>query len=130
MLSNISAGTSELVVPDNPRAVVSKACRYEPKLNPDFAFMAQHFDVAVLPARVRHPKDKAIVESGVGVATRWILARLRNHTFFSLAEANMAVHLLLEDMNNRPFKKMSGCRRSVFDSIDKPALKPFAAQSI
>jgi transposase len=117
-------GTTELVVPDNPRAVVSKVCRYEPTLNSDFALMAQHFDVGVLPARVRHPKDKATVESGVGVATRWILARLRNHTFFSLAEANTAVSALLDDMNNRPFKKMSGCRRSVFESIDKPALKP------
>ena len=117
-------GTTELVVPDNPRAVVSKACRYEPKLNPDFVLLAQHFGVGILPARVRHPKDKAKVESGVGVATRWILARLRNHKFFSLAEANKAVHELLEDMNSRPFKKMSGCRRSIFESIDKPALKP------
>lgn len=117
-------GTVETVVPDNPKPVITKACRYEPDINPSFAQMANHFGVAVIPARVRHPKDKAVVESAVGVATRWILAVLRNRKFFSLAEANAAVEELLVKLNNRPFKKLPGSRRSRYEQIDKPALKP------
>jgi transposase len=117
-------GTSEILIPDNPRAVISKACPYEPDINPDFLLLAEHFGVAVVPARVRRPKDKAVVEAAVGLATRWILARLRNMTFFSLAEANLAVKRLLEDLNNRPFKKIPGSRKSLFEAIEKAALKP------
>jgi transposase len=116
-------GTTEFVVPDNPRAVITKADYCEPEVNPDFLLLAQHFDIAVAPARVRRPKDKAKVESAVGVATRWILARLRNQDFFTLAEANQAVQALLSDLNNRPFQKMKGSRRSLYEEIDKPALK-------
>lgn len=86
--------------------------------------MASHFDVAVIPARVRRPKDKAVVEAAVGLATRWILAVLRNRTFHSLTEANQAVAELLTKLNNKPFKKMPGSRRSRYEEIDKPALKP------
>jgi transposase len=117
-------GVTKIVVPDNPKPVVTKACPYEPDVNPTFAQMAAHFDVAVIPARVRKPKDKAKVEAAVGLATRWILAVLRHRTFFSLAEANMAVRELLEKLNDRPFKKMSGSRRSLYESLDRPALKP------
>lgn len=117
-------GCTEIVVPDNPKPVITKACRYEPEVNPSFAQMASHFKVAVIPGGVKHPRDKAVVESAVGVATRWILAVLRNRTFFSLAEANGAVEELLIQLNNRPFKKMPGCRRSRYEEIDKPALKP------
>jgi len=117
-------GVTEQVVPDNPKPVVTRACPYEPDVNPSFAQMAAHFDVAVIPARVRRPKDKAKVEAAVGLATRWILAVLRNRTFFSLAEANAAVRELLEKLNDRPFKKMPGSRRTLYESIDRPALKP------
>ena len=117
-------GCPKIVVPDNPKPVVTKACPYEPDVNPSFAQMAAHYDIAVIPARVRRPKDKAKVEAGVGVATRWILAVLRNRTFFSLAEARTAVRKLLEKLNDRPFKKMPGCRRSLYHTVDKPALKP------
>jgi transposase len=117
-------GTSELVIPDNPKAVITKASAYEPDINRDFLRLAKHFDVAVLPARVRKPKDKALVEAAVGLATRWILARLRNQKFFSLAEANATVQELLDDLNNRPFRKLQHCRRSLFELVDKPALKP------
>lgn len=116
-------GCPEIVVPDNPKPVITKACRYEPEINPSFSQMAAHFDVVVIPARVKHPKDKAVVESAVGVATRWILAALRNRTFFSLAEANEAVQALLTKLNSRPFKKIPGSRLSRFEEIDKPALK-------
>jgi len=117
-------GCPNTVVPDNPKPVISKACPYEPEVHPSFAQMASHFDVAVIPARVKRPRDKAAVESAVGVATRWILAVLRNRTFHSLAEANAAVEELLHKLNNRPFKKIPGSRSSRYEEIDKPALKP------
>jgi transposase len=117
-------GCPEVIVPDNPKPVITKACPYEPDVNPSFAQMAAHFKVAVIPARVKHPKDKAAVESAVGFATRVILAVLRNRTFFSLSEANEAVSALLTKLNARPFKKIPGSRLSRFEEIDKPALKP------
>src|SRR5205823_5919103 len=97
---------------------------YEPDVNPSFAQMAAHYDVAVIPARIRKPKDKAKVEAAVGLATRWILAVLRHRTFFSLAEANKAVRELLDKLNDRPFKRLPGSRRSLYESIDRPELKP------
>jgi transposase len=117
-------GCPEIVVPDNPKPVVTKACRYEPDVNPSFAQMAAHYNIAVIPARVRKPKDKAKVEAAVGVATRWILAVLRNRTFFSLQEARQAVRELVDKLNDRAFKRMKGSRRSLFEDIEKSALKP------
>lgn len=117
-------GCPEVIVPDNPKPVITKTCRYEPDANPSFAQMANHFDVAIIPARVRKPRDKAVVEAAVGFATRWILAVLRNRTFFSIAEANQEVAKLLERLNNHPFQKLPGTRRSRYETIDKPALKP------
>jgi transposase len=90
--------------------------------------MASHFGCAVLPARVRHPQDKAKAESAVGVVTRWIFARLRNRDFFSFEELRAEVKVLLEDLNNRPFKKLPGCRRTAFEQLDRPALKPLPQQ--
>ncbi|MCC6980447.1 MAG: IS21 family transposase [Candidatus Melainabacteria bacterium] len=117
-------GCPKIVVPDNPKGVVAKVCRYEPDINPSFAHMAAHYRVAVIPARVRRPKDKAKVETAVGIATRWILAPLRNRRFISLEEANTAVRTLLEKMNDHPFKKLDGSRSSLYKSLDKPALSP------
>jgi transposase len=101
-------GVPRVIVPDNPRSAVNKPCRYEPEVNEAFRDMASHFGCAVIPARVRHPKDKAKVESAVGVVTRWIFARLRNRDFFSLEELRQAVRLLVEELNDRPFKKLPG----------------------
>ncbi|MGB5568174.1 MAG: IS21 family transposase, partial [Sedimenticolaceae bacterium] len=120
-------GVPELVVPDNLRAGVSKAHRYEPDTNPTYHDMASHYGVAVLPARVRRPRDKAKVEAGVLVVERWIVAALRHRTFFSLAELNAAIGRLLEKLNARPFKKLPGSRQQHFDSLDKPALQPLPA---
>jgi len=120
-------GVPELVVPDNLRAGVSKAHRYEPDTNPTYQDMATHYGVAVLPTRVRRPRDKAKVEAGVLVVERWILAALRQRTFFSLAELNAAIAGLLEKLNARPFKKLPGCRRAHFEALDKPALRPLPA---
>jgi transposase len=110
------------VVPDNLRSGVSKACRYEPDLNPTYAELADHYGTAIIPARVRRPKDKAKVEGGVLIAQRFILAGLRHRTFFSLAEANAAIGQRLEMLNNRPFRKLPGCRRSRFEELDRPAM--------
>jgi len=121
-------GVHELVIVDNLRSGVSSACRYEPDINPTYQEMAQHYSSAILPARVRKPKDKAKVETGVLGIERQILARLRNHTFFSLAELNQAMAILLTEYNQRPLQKLPGSRRSLFESVDKPALKPLPKQ--
>ena len=117
-------GVPEVLVPDNLKSGVNKACFYEPDLNPTYQDLASHYDTVVLPARVRKPKDKAKVEAGVQIVERWILARLRNHTFFSLAELNLEISKLLEKLNNRNFQKLPGSRKIMFESLDRPALKP------
>lgn len=121
-------GVPEIVVPDNLRSGVSKVCRYEPDLNPTYHEMAVHYGTAVIPARVRRPKDKAKVEVGVQIVERWILATLRNRTFFSLLELNEAIGELLEKLNARPFKKLEGCRKSWFETIERATLKPLPSQ--
>jgi transposase len=123
-----SGGLPETVVIDNLRSGVSKACRYEPEINRTYQELAQHYGVAVLPARVRKPRDKAKVEVGVQVVERWILARLRHRQFFSLAELNTAIRELLSRLNERPFRKLPGCRRSQFESLERPALRALPAE--
>jgi len=120
-------GVTELWVPDNLKSAVQKAHRYEPDLNPTYQDLAQHYGVAVIPARVRKPKDKSKAEVGVQVVERWILAALRNHTFFSLGELNVRIKELLERLNNRPFRKLPGSRCSQFEAIDRPALTSLPA---
>ncbi|WP_248807355.1 IS21 family transposase, partial [Pseudomonas sp. MWU13-2100] len=117
-------GTSQILVPDNLLSGVTKAHRYEPDINPSYRDLAEHYGVAVVPARARKPRDKAKVEVGVQVVERWILAALRNRQFFSLGELNMAIGVLLERINQKPFKKLPGSRRSAFEAIDQPALQP------
>ena len=117
-------GAPRAIVPDNLKSGVKRAHRYEPELNPAYQDFAEHYGVAILPARVRKPRDKAKVESGVLVVERWILARLRNRTFFSLGELNAAIRELLERLNTRAFKKLAGCRRSRFEELERAALRP------
>jgi transposase len=117
-------GVPLVVVPDNAKAVVSRPCWYDPDINLTYQEMASHYGFTVIPARVRKPKDKAKVENGVLIAERWILARLRHHTFFSIAEANEAVRPLLTWMNAKAFKKLPGCRKSVLEQMERPKLKP------
>jgi transposase len=117
-------GVPQMVVPDNLRSGVSRACRYDPDLNPSYQQLAAHYQVAVLPARPYKPKDKAKAEVGVQIVERWILARLRHHTFFSLAEANQCIRALLDELNSRPFKQLPGNRQQAFETLDKPALRP------
>ena len=117
-------GLPAIVVPDNLRSAVSKPCRYEPELNPSYAELSDHYHLAVIPARVRKPKDKAKAEAGVQLVQRWILAVLRHRTFFSLDEINEAIPRLLTQLNAKPFKKVSGSRESLFAELDQPALTP------
>jgi transposase len=121
-------GTPRLVVPDNPRTGVDRACRYEPDLNRTYHEMALHYGVAVMPARPRKPRDKAKVENAVLLAERWIIAALRHRRFHALAELNEAISELLEKLNHRRFRKREGSRASLFDELDRPALQPLPAE--
>src|SRR5438105_11411081 len=117
-----------LLIPDNLRTGVSRACRYDPDLNPTYQEFAMHYDVGVVPARPRHPKDKAKVEVGVQVVERWILAALRHQKFFRLADLNNAIRELLERLNQRPFRKREGSRASVFAAVERNALRALPAE--
>ena len=118
----------EIVVPDNLKAGVHRAHRYEPQLNRSYRDWAEHYRVAILPTRPGRPRDKAKVEAGVLVAERWILARLRDRRMFSLGELNEAIAELLERLNTRRFKKLPGHRRALFESLDRPAMQPLPAR--
>lgn len=122
-------GAPELVVPDNLKSGVAKACRYEPLLTRSYTEMLEHYATLALPARPYKPRDKAKAEAGVQLVERWILARLRKRTFFSLAELNEAIAELLTRLNDKPFQKLPGSRRSQYEMLDRPALKPLPASS-
>ena len=117
-------GAPEIVVPDNLKSGVTRPCRYDPNVNATYQEMTAHYGTCVIPARVRKPKDKAKVEVGVLIAERWILARLRHRTFYSLAELKEAVALLLTDLNERRMKKIGKSRREVWETVDRPCLRP------
>ncbi|NJO13452.1 MAG: IS21 family transposase [Gammaproteobacteria bacterium] len=122
-------GAPGAFVPDNLKSGVQRAHRYEPELNRAYAEFAEHYNVAILPARVRKPRDKAKVEGAVLIVERWILARLRDRQFFSLAELNIAIAELLIELNERPFQKLEGSRRSRFMELDRPALQALPARA-
>jgi transposase len=121
-------GIPELIVPDNLRTGITSAHPYEPELNRTYEDMTRHYGTAVVPARVRKPKDKAKVEKGVQDVEHRILAPLRHRTFFCLKELNDAVAWLLVRHNEQPFQKLNGSRRSLFEALDKPLLKPLPGQ--
>ena len=120
-------GVPEMIVPDCPKAMVTHADRYEPLINRVAQDCARHYGTVILPARPRHPQDKALAEVGVQIVERWILARLRHRRFFSLAELNGAIRPLLDDLNRRPFQKKDGCREEWFQLLDRPVLKALPA---
>ncbi len=121
-------GCPAILVPDNLKSGVTKAHRYDPDLNKTYQDLSVHYGIAIVPARSGKPRDKAKAEQGVLLVERWILARLRNHQFFSLAELNAQIRTLLEALNHRAFKKLSGSRRSHYEEIDRPALKALPAE--
>jgi transposase len=125
---NFFGGATEILVPDNLKSGVAKACRYDPDINPTYQDLASHYGCAVIPARTYAARDKAKVEAGVLLVERWILARLRKVRFFSLSQLNRAIGELLLKLNTHPFKKLPGCRRSRFEQLDKPALRALPIQ--
>ena len=120
-------GAAALTVPDNAKTAVETPCRYDPVVQATYEEMAAHYGTAIVPARARKPRDKAKVEAAVLIAQRWILAELRNHRFFSVAGANEAILAKVEEMNDRPFEKLDSTRRVLFETLDRPALKPLPA---
>jgi transposase len=120
-------GVTAAVVPDNEKTGVTSPCLYDPDLNPVYAAWAEHYGTAVIPARARKPRDKAMVENAVLNAQRWILAALRNHTFFTLEQANAEIAKLLVGYNARPLQKTGTTRRELYESIDRPVLRPLPA---
>ena len=116
-------GVPEVLVPDQLRSAVSKPCRYDPEIHRTLADLAKHYQLTVLPARPRKPKDKAKVEGAVLLVQRWILAKIRNETFYSLEELNVRVRELVDALNSRPFQKLTGSRATLFRDLDAPALR-------
>jgi len=117
-------GVPKILRPDNLKSGVKKPNYYEPDLNPSYQELAEHYHVAVLPARVRKPRDKGSVENGVQNVERWILAVLRDRTFFSIAEANRAIVPLLKELNQKEMQHMGKSRQQLFEEVDQPALLP------
>jgi transposase len=121
-------GVPRLLVPDQLRSGVRAPCSYEPGIQRTYEELAQHYGTAVLPARAGRPRDKAKVEVGVLVAQRWVLARLRNQTFFSLAELNERIAELCEQLNDRQMRLYGESRRQLFERIERAALGPLPAE--
>ncbi len=117
-------GVPKILRPDNLKTGVKKPNYYEPDLNPSYQELAEHYQVAVLPARVRKPKDKPYVENGVQNVERWVLAPLRNRTFFSLGETNRAITVSLETLNAKEMQHLGKPRKQLFEKLDQPALLP------
>jgi len=118
-------GVPRLLVPDNAKVAVIKACLYEPQVNRTYAEMAAHYGTAVLPTRPHRPRDKAKVEAAVLIIERWILARLRHQRFYNLTELNAAIGDLLKRLNEeRPIRRLGRTRRQLLEELDRPALKP------
>ncbi len=115
-------GVSRQIVCDNLKSGVIKACFHEPRINRTYAEMAAHYATAVIPARPRKPRDKAKVEVGVQIVERWILARFRNRTFFSLAELNKAIRELLDQLNGRVTRHLGASRRDLFEQLERSVL--------
>jgi transposase len=118
------AGVAEVTVPDQLKSAVTRACRYEPGLQRTYEDWAEHYGTTVIPARPRKPRDKAKVEAAVQVAERWIVARLRHETFYSVTAMNVRIRELLAELNARPMRAYAQSRRERFELLDRPALRP------
>jgi transposase len=122
-------GSPALLVPDNAKVAIIKACHFDPQVNRNYCAMAAHYGSAVLPTRPRRPRDKAKVEAAVRIVERWLLGRLRHRVFHSLAEVNAAIMELLRDPNEiRVLRRVNCTRRQLFEELDRPALRPLPAE--
>ncbi len=122
-------GVTRLLIPDNLKTGVTANTRYETVLNRSYQEMAEYYDTAIVPTRVRHPKDKSLAEGTVRFASTWIIAALRNQKFFSIEEVNHAVAERLEVLNTMPFKKREGCRRDAYLAEEKEFMKPLPSSA-
>ena len=123
-------GVPHLLVPDNTKTAVVKACFFDPQVNRSYGDMAAHYQTAVLPARPRKPRDKAKVEQAVLIVERWLLGRLRRRIFYSLADVNAAIGELLTQLNEeRKIRRLGSTRRQLLEQIDRPALKPLPQEA-
>ncbi|EKY4883164.1 TPA: IS21 family transposase [Vibrio vulnificus] len=121
-------GVPALLVPDNLKAAVTKTDRYEPQLNDSYRQLAHHYQTAVMPARPYKPKDKAKAENAVLIVERWIMMRLRNEVFHTFRELNLAIKELMQSLNQRRMKELDASRVELFNTLDKPALRPLSAE--
>ncbi len=122
-------GVPQLLVPDNLKSAITKADRYEPDINQGYAKLAEYYGSAILPTRSLKPKDKALVENGVKLMQRWLLARMRKETFYSITQLNSRIKELLPLYRNKKIKRLDVSRQELFDTLDKPALMPLPATS-
>ena len=122
-------GVTRIIVPDNLKTGVTKSSRTDPIINQIYQEMAEYYQTTIIPARVRHPKDKPSVEVNVGHISTWIIASLRNEKFFTLYELNKAIKEKLEELNTKPFQKKSGNRQGAFLEEEKFALMPLPNSS-
>jgi transposase len=124
-------GAPKLIVPDNAKVAVIKACLYEPRVNRTYREMAAHYGTSILPTRPRRPRDKAKVEGCVGIVERWLIGRLRNRIFHSLAEVNKAIGEMLQHLNEeRPIRRIGKTRRQLLEELDRPALEPLSTLTL
>ena len=128
MRSRQSGGVTKAVVCDNLKAGVTKPSRYEPGINRTYQELATHYGFAVLPARIKKPRDKAKAEVAVQIVQRFVLARLRNRRFFSLDELNAAIRECVADLNAKIMRKLGKSRRELLETLDHPALKALPAE--
>ncbi|MCY4634512.1 MAG: hypothetical protein OXG04_08425 [Acidobacteria bacterium] len=113
-------GATTMWTPDQLKSAITRRCRYEAGVNRTYEDLAAHYGAVVIPARPRNPRDKAAVEYCVLIAQRWILARLRDQTFFELGALNAAVRVLLDELNDRPMRKLGVSRRALYEQLDRP----------
>ena len=122
-------GCPKVIVPDNLKSGINKACFFEPRINRTYADLASHYGTVIIPARPRRPRDKSKVEVGVQVVERWVLAKLRHRRFTSLAMLNQAILQLVDELNRKPSRHLGASRLELFHQIDKPALSPLPAEA-
>jgi transposase len=124
----VFGGTPRLVVPDNLKSAVHRASFFDPEINRSYGMMASHYEVGILPTRVRKPRDKAKVEAGVRIAQGYVLGRMRNRVFFSLSEANAAIAEAIQTLNAKVMRRIGVSRAHLFETIDRPALSALPAE--
>ena len=121
-------GVSEAVVPDNLKSGVTRACWYDPDINPAYLELARRYDTVILPTRAGKARDKGAVEVAVQVVERWVIAPLRNRRFFSLGELNDAIRGRVDEINRRAFRGMPTSRQDLFEEVERAALRPLPTQ--